>query len=94
MGFAIDQCLMTTDILPISTTGHPLWTGVSMLRIDGPAFSAQELNRNQIALVHSFYFDGNIDQTIGLYHGGQDPGPLRSGRANLEDAVFLSKHPA
>ena len=60
----------------------------------GPGFSAQQLNRYQIAGVHSFNFDGDIDQTIGLHHGGQHPRPLSTSRANLEDTFFLREHTA
>ena len=68
--------------------------GVTVFGMAGPGFSAQELNRYQIASVHSFDFDRNIDQTIGLHHGGQDSRSLSTGRANLEDTLFLREHTA
>ncbi len=58
----------------------------------GPGFSAQQLNRYQIALIHPFNFDGDVDQTIGLHHGGQYPGSLCTGRSNLENPFFSSEY--
>ena len=59
-----------------------------------PDFTTQQLNRYQIAGGHSFNIDGDIDQTIGLHHGGQHPRPLRTSRSNLEDTFFSSEHTA
>ena len=64
-------------------------TRLSRVGMAGPGFPAQQLNRDQIARVHSFNFDRDIDQTIGLHHRRQYPGPLRAGRANLEDTLLL-----
>jgi hypothetical protein len=60
----------------------------------GPGFPTQQLNRDQIALIHSFNFDGDVDQTIGFDHGGQYPRPLSTGRPHLEYPFFLSEHTA
>jgi hypothetical protein len=60
----------------------------------GPNFSAQQLNRYQIARVHLFNFDRDIDQTIGLHHGSQYPRPLWTSRSNFEDTFFSSEHTA
>ena len=59
-----------------------------------PGFSAQQLNRHQIARAHSFNFDGDIDQTIGLHHGGQYSRPLRTSCSNREDTIVSSEHTA
>jgi len=68
MILAIDWWLMTIDFLSLLATRQPLGTGVSMFRMAGPGFSAQQLDRHKIALVHTFNFDGDIDQAIGLHH--------------------------
>src|SRR4051812_10420550 len=52
-----------------SATGEAMPTHLARVSGDSPDFSAQQLNRYQIARAHSFNFDGNIDQTIGLHHG-------------------------
>src|SRR5262245_22276012 len=67
---------------------------MSMLGMTGPGFSTQQLHRYQIALVHSFDLGRDIDQTVGLHHGGQDSGPLSAGRADLENTLFLREHTA
>jgi len=43
-------------------------TGVNMFGMAVPGFSTQQLNRYQIARIHSLNFNGDIDQTIGLHH--------------------------
>src|SRR5688572_18646253 len=85
---------MAIDILSESATGKPVRVGVGMVRMPGPGYSAQQLHRYQIALVHSFDFDRDIDQTIGLHHGGQNPRSLSTGCANLEDTLFLREYTA
>ena len=58
-----------------------------------PRRTAQKLHSHEIAGIHALYLDGNIDETVGLHHGGQDPGALITGRPNLEDPAFPPYNP-
>lgn len=59
-----------------------------------PNFAAQQLHRNQVSRIDPFDFDRNIDQTISLHHGCQNPRALSAGRSNLKDPLFLREDAA
>jgi hypothetical protein len=61
MIMAIDSRPTAIDILSESATGQPVRTAMSVLGMTGPGFSTQQLHRYQIALVHPFNFDRDID---------------------------------
>ena len=53
-----------------------------------PGRTTEKLHRHGVTGIHAFDFGGNIDQAVGLDHGGEDPGSLITGGPDLKHAPF------